>query len=315
MPPEPGWSAERLLDALVDSLDEVVLLFDAEQRCRGAGARAGALFGVEVAELLGLPRDEILRRLGAASVDAAAFRAAVEAAVDGSQVMIELAHPERRQVLWRTVAIGSGGAQPGVMDIVRDVTLERTATARAEEMARALADVTTIDPVTGLLNQRRFAQDLDREHRRAQRVWECYALARLDVDGMTALNAAVGWSGGDALLRRIGEELRSSRREYDLVGRWKADEFALCLPGADAAAAKVVLERTLASTYERVQAAFGRPITMCVGAAVWVPPSSDSSEDVVERAGAALDSARRKGRKEIVVDARAGRWKEGATEE
>jgi diguanylate cyclase (GGDEF)-like protein len=312
---DPGWSAERVLNALVESLDEVVLVFDEDQRCRGAGAHARALFGVEVATLLGLRRKELLRLLSASSDDAAAFEAAVEAATDGSQQTIEIARPERRQVVWRTVPFGSSDAPAGALDIVRDVTSERAAALQIKQMAKALADVTTVDPVTGLSNQRRFLQDLDREHRRAQRVWECYALARLDVNDMASLNAALGWAVGDEVLRRIGEELRTSRREYDLVGRWRADEFVLCLPGADAAAAKAVLDRTLGGMYARVKEAFARPITVGVGVAVWIPPSSDSPEDVVERAGAALEAARRRGPTEIVVDGRAGRWKEGAAEE
>ena len=314
MPLDPGWSAERVLDALVDALDEVVLLFDQEHRCRGAGKRADALFGVDVAGLLNLPRGDLLRRLAAAAEDPATFESAVEAA-SGSAQLIELVRPERRQLLWKTIRIGANDAPGCLLDVVRDVTAERSAALHVEEMVQALAEATTVDPVTGLLNQRRFVQDLDREHRRAQRVWESYAIARLDVNGMSALNAALGWDGGDTLLRRIGEELRTARREYDLVGRWKADEFIMCLPGADASAVRVVLERALAGLYARVHEAFGRPIMMSVGVAVWIPPSADSPEDIIERAGAALESARRRGATDIVVDARAGRWKDGLADE
>jgi diguanylate cyclase (GGDEF)-like protein len=317
MPLDPGWSAERVLHVLLESLDEVVFVYDVEQRCRGVSGHVRAFFGVDAAGLLGQERGEILSRLRAAAGDAGRFDAAVEAAASRAQP-IDLERPERRQVAWRMVSMEESGERSGVLDIVRDVTAERAVTLRLSEVERALAEATTLDPVTGLLNQRRFLQDLEREHRRAQRVWESYAVARLDVDGMSAQNAALGWSGGDALLRRIGEELRTSRREYDLVGHFHADEFILCFPGADAEAAKVVVDRALSSLYARVQEAFDRALTVSAGIAIWTPPSQDSPVDMVHRSGVALDAARaarQGGGRGLVIDARLSSWKGASSDE
>jgi hypothetical protein len=41
-------------------------------------------------------------------------------------------------------------------------------------------------------NLRRFEEECEREHRRAQRVWDSYAVARVDIEGMTAFNAQHG---------------------------------------------------------------------------------------------------------------------------
>ncbi|MCC6553630.1 MAG: diguanylate cyclase [Polyangiaceae bacterium] len=321
----PGWTAERALAALVDALDEAVLLFDAELRCRAAGARVAPLLGADPAELLGLTRAEVVRRLAAAAADGAAFEAAALAARTAPQ-RIELVRPEPRILVWTSRPLLEAGAPAGAIDLVRDVTRELAAERRADDAARALAEAATTDPLTGLLTRRRFLQDLDREHRRAQRAWDSYAVVRIDVDRMKDLNAAHGRDIGDALLRCLGEELRASRREYDLVARWEQDELAMCLPGVDPRAAMVVVERVLLSMRERGRAAVEEALrargaapgtedwTTSAGIAVWVPPSGDTPEDVVRRAGEALAAARTKGPASILVDTGAGRWKDGMTD-
>jgi diguanylate cyclase (GGDEF)-like protein len=308
-----GWTAERALAALVDAIDEAVLLFDAGLRCRAAGGRVAALFGVDPPELLGLPRAEVLRRLSRAADDPAAFEAAIAAAAIGPQ-RVEVVRPEPRVLVWTAQPLIEGGAAAGAMDLARDVTRELAAERRADEAARALSAAATLDPTTGLMNRRQFLHELDREHRRAQRAWDSYAIARVDVDRMKALNVAQGRGAGDALLRRLGEELRAARREYDVVARWESDEFVVCLPGVDAKAATVVVQRALMNMRERAREATGQSVTMSAGIAVWIPPSGDGPEDVIRRAGDALEAARIKGPSSILVDAGGGRWKDGMTE-
>ncbi len=222
---------------------------------------------------------------------------------------IELLRPFPRTVVWTSVPLPVGGAgAQGRLNLIRDVTRERRAEAAGEELTRRLEMEATLDNLTGLANVKRFEEECLREHRRAQREWISYAVARLDVDGMGAINERLGRPAGDELLKRIGDELRSSRREYDVVARWRDDEFVLLLPRADLRALSRVLRRAL----NRVHAGARElvpGVTLCVGAAIWTPPSAEGPADILRRAGAALAAARAKGTGKVEADLGAGGWK------
>jgi diguanylate cyclase (GGDEF)-like protein len=210
----------------------------------------------------------------------------------------------QRTLVWTSVPISGDGR----LDLIRDVTRERRAEAVAEDLLRRLEMETTLDDLTGLTNRRRFEEECLREHRRAQREWISYAVARVDVDGMGGINDRIGFEAGSELLKRLGEELKSSRREYDVVARWKDDEFVMLLPRADVRAVATVLRRAL----EGVHAKGGELVpgmTVCVGAAIWTPPSAEGPADIVRRAGDALAAARAKGRGKVEVDLGTSEWK------
>jgi diguanylate cyclase (GGDEF)-like protein len=294
--------APGALDALLDALDEGVLVFDAAGLCCAAGRRAAEVFGQDPAVLVGLGRDAVLARV-ASHLDTP--RAVAALAGPGERTVvdpIEVARPFPRVVVWTSMTF-----EGGRLDVIRDVTRERRAEGRADELARRLELESTLDDLTGLTNRRRFEEDAGREHRRAQREWVTYAVARIDVDGMHAINAEQGSKAGDDLLRTLGEELRSARREYDVVARWTEDEFVLLLPRADAASARKILRRAVDGVLARC-----RPLvpglSVSVGGAVWCPPSAEGPGDVVRRAGDALRRARAQGPGRMEIDAGDGDW-------
>jgi diguanylate cyclase (GGDEF)-like protein len=316
---EERWSLGAALDALLETMDEGVVLYDERLRCRAAGRRIRELFGLEPAALIGQTRAEVVRRMASSSDVPFAILSTVgdEAVTHESTVAdpLELHRPRLRTVAWTSVPIVVSGQSAGRVDVVRDVTRERGADRAIEEMAKRLQEVSTIDPVTGLPNRRRFEQESDREHRRAQRAWDSYAIFRLDVDGMSQLNSTHGEAIGDELLRRIGEDLRTTRREYDVVARWAEDEFIVLLPGADVLAAKTVVKRAVKALKEKTfDLLGGLQVTVSAGAAVWIPPSGEGAEDIIRRAGAALDVARGKGAGSTEVDGGLGQWKDDLSE-
>lgn len=312
MPVPPGWTPDRALDALLEALDEGVLVFDEAERCRAAGRRVGEILGVDPRALIGHARGAILERVAAISPNPAAVMALVGEALPSESTVadpIVISAPHPCILVWTSTPVVDAAHGVGRVDVLRDVTRERRAERAHDEMARRLEQVSTLDDLTGLVNQRRFDEECQREHRRAQREWVSYAVARFDVDGMAAINERLGRAMGDELLRRLGEELKSARREYDVVGRWMDDEFIVLLPRADARAAKRVVKRALAGFQEK-----GREIapgmTACVGVAVWTPPSGDGPNEITVRAGEALATARAKGVGALHLDAGFGEWKD-----
>lgn len=305
---DKDWNAllEASLLALLEAADEGALVFDRETRCRMIGRRVGELFGVDPAAYVGKPRHEVLHGLSKACDESEAFMETVGAwdLQEPPRVVaeIEVARPRPRRVVWTSFPVVREAEIVGRLVILRDVTRERSAERTQKQLQAHLDQLSPHDALTGLLNQRRFKEELEREHGRSARAWDSYAVLRLDVDGMSEYNSEFGVPAGDAVLEGIGECLRQSRREYDIVARYEDDEFAALLPGADAVAAQTVAERVAQAVRTHSFPLPSRSVTVSVGGGVWVPPSGERGEDILRRAGVALVRARAAGTGHIHVD-------------
>jgi diguanylate cyclase (GGDEF)-like protein len=121
------------------------------------------------------------------------------------------------------------------------------AQAAADSMALALAYVrvrqtlreqSIRDPLTGLFNRRYMQEFLKSELRRAGRGGYPVGLILLDLDHFKAFNDTFGHAAGDAVLRDLGDCLRSHVRQEDIACRFGGEEFVLILPQATPAVAR-----------------------------------------------------------------------------
>jgi diguanylate cyclase (GGDEF)-like protein len=311
MPPDdPEWSSflQSAFLTVLEAADEGLIVFDGEGRCRMIGRRAGEMFGVEPAAHVGKPRAEVLEAFAAACEEPETFLEATAAdaplGVPKTVVDVDVRRPRPRTVQCKGVPLSRDGKSPGRVVVVRDVTRERAAERQTRQLQARIAELSPFDTLTGLLNARRFREELEREHGRSSRAWDSYAVLRLDVDGMGAINDEQGMPVGDEVLEQIATHLKTCLREYDVLARLEDDEFGVLLPGADAIAARAVGER-MASTIAAQPlgtTGAGPRVTLSVGGALWVPPSGESGEDITRRAGGALVEARALGRGHVHVD-------------
>jgi len=300
---DPEWSSylQAAFLTVLEAADEGLIVFDGEGRCRMIGRRAGEMFGVEPAAHVGKLRSEVLEAFATACEEPDVFMQAVGAdaplGVPQAAADVDVRRPRPRVVLCKGVPISREGRPPGRVVFVRDVTRERAAERSARQLQARIVELTPFDTITGLLNRRRFREELEREHGRSTRAWDSYAVLRLDVDGMSGINEDFGVPVGDEVLEQTAGRLKKSLREYDVVARLENDEFALLLPGADAIAAKTVSERiTKAMSLHPFPLGPGRRVTLSIGGALWVPPSGETCDDIVKRAGNAVREARRQGK-------------------
>jgi diguanylate cyclase (GGDEF)-like protein len=106
-----------------------------------------------------------------------------------------------------------------------------------------LVNASRIDSKTGLLNAGTWEREAASEVARAVRTRTPLAVALIDIDHFKVVNDSFGHLAGDKALREVARTLTIFLREYDLVGRFGGEEFALLLPQAKAVDAYRIAER------------------------------------------------------------------------
>jgi diguanylate cyclase (GGDEF)-like protein len=87
-----------------------------------------------------------------------------------------------------------------------------------------------VDSVTGMPNRRHVYQRLAEEVKKSQRYHQPLCILIFDIDGFKLINDQYGYLTGDKVLRDVGQAIRRSLREIDLVGRYGGEEFLVVMP-------------------------------------------------------------------------------------
>jgi len=164
------------------------------------------------------------------------------------------------------------------------------ALARSVESIRKL---TTLDVLTGLPNRRIMRERL--EAMMARRGSRVVAFALIDIDGFHDINDTLGRPGGDIMLAKIAERLKSALPSNALFGRFEDDEFAVILDSDN--------PRAAADIAATLTAALAPPIYMDqmwqVGISIGLaqaPEDGTTGDELNRRAALALRAAKRAGR-------------------
>ena len=164
----------------------------------------------------------------------------------------------------------------------------------------ALADALR-DPLTGLGNHRAFQEELDRQVSSAQRYGVPLSLAIVDLDAFKAINDGRGHAFGDKALAHFGTLMSAGLRRADRPFRIGGDEFAILLPHTDAAGAKIVLRRLLASALQPALRTETDPGSLSFSAGVSALQPASSRAQLYSQADAALYAAKRSGRTDVQI--------------
>jgi diguanylate cyclase (GGDEF)-like protein len=165
-------------------------------------------------------------------------------------------------------------------------------------MHAQLVTASRLDTKTGLLNALTWQREAELEVSRAVRIRSPLAIAVVDVDHFKAINDQHGHLSGDAVLALTAATMAALLRDYDIVGRFGGDEFAICLPHTNAHEAQQVTERlrdkiSQISTHSPGDAPV--QITISIGVAS-LESSSRSLDELIAAADAALYQAKKSGR-------------------
>jgi diguanylate cyclase (GGDEF)-like protein len=100
-----------------------------------------------------------------------------------------------------------------------------------------------VDPLADLPGPDDFEALIAREELRRGRTGEMLAVARLDIDGLRAVNKVHGAGAGTDALRLCAATLRATLRAVDDVARTGPDDFGVLLHGTDARSAALWADR------------------------------------------------------------------------
>lgn len=175
---------------------------------------------------------------------------------------------------------------------------------RAAQERDALFSLAHSDPLTGLLNRRGLADELDNALERASPE-RLLALYVLDLDGFKPVNDQHGHDVGDALLRAVAQRLRASVRAADGVARFGGDEFVVMAEGlpdevqaADLAAKLLEAFRTpfsVAGTTCNVRATIGYALS---------PVEGRDATGLLKAADAAMYAGKQAGKNRVMRSVR-----------
>jgi diguanylate cyclase (GGDEF)-like protein len=171
------------------------------------------------------------------------------------------------------------------------LVLRRELTAKLVE----LSGLAHHDALTGLINRREFDRRLSYELARCARTRQTCTVLMCDLDNFKAVNDEYGHPAGDAVLKRVANELLAGVRTIDTVARIGGEEMAVLLVECDIADAHHIAERlrrAVATHGENASA-----VTISIGVAD--SGSAASAEELIAAADRALYEAKRAGRDRV----------------
>jgi diguanylate cyclase (GGDEF)-like protein len=126
------------------------------------------------------------------------------------------------------------------------------ATASSRKLYHTTRKLALHDPLTQLPNRRMFEDRISELRGSGTRV--SIALIYIDLDNFKVVNETFGHSGGDQVLRIVGERLMAQFVETGLPARVGGDEFVVLLEGVQSrAAALMVMEKAIAAIQAEIR--------------------------------------------------------------
>ena len=168
-----------------------------------------------------------------------------------------------------------------------------------------LFESATYESLTGLLRREAILEFFARELDRAARYDRPLTVGMADLDHFKEVNDRYGHLAGDALLKRVAQELASGLRSTDAVGRYGGEEFLIVLPETDLAGARVVadkLRRLVEAVRSPMDDGEEASVTVSIGLASRADvglPKEATPRDLLEHADRALYRAKEEGRNRI----------------
>jgi len=153
-----------------------------------------------------------------------------------------------------------------------------------------LREISSQDPVTGLLNRNSFLEVIDAAVERAINAGQPASLAYIRVDRFAALQADIGLTDSDQLLNQLATLLRGHFPGEAQLARFADDVFAVLQPGVIPQQAEPELRKLLTKVEGQLLDVGGRTVqtTLSIGVA-GLDEKTAKAQDAIERAHRCAD--------------------------
>ncbi len=155
------------------------------------------------------------------------------------------------------------------------------------------------DPLTGLLNQKRFMEMVDSRLPAHYGIPGRVAIVFLDCDHFKTFNDTHGHLEGDQYLIGVANQIHESLEPHDLAARFGGDEFAILFATADEKDVRrrvTSLQRSINST---ISVNSKQPISWSVGVAI--DSIETDANEIINAADQAMYAAKRNGPGQIHI--------------
>ena len=289
-------AARDLLANVVDSSDDAILTKSPDGVITSWNRGAERLYGYRAADAVGQPislivpptgageEQEILRRVfSGESLD---HFEAQRVRSDGTIITVALTISPVRDLNGEIVSASI---------IARDITERKSYEQRLQHLANT-------DPLTDLLNRRRFEEELSLELARAKRYGSRGAVLCLDLDNFKTVNDSGGHAAGDALIIKVATRLRDRLRSTDVLARLGGDEFGILLPAVGRADAQTAAEQLVEALRECEVVVEGHAFraTASIGVALFESEGA-AADEVLVVADLAMYDAKAHGHDRVVT--------------
>ena len=183
--------------------------------------------------------------------------------------------------------------------IIRGLILDIMEQKTAEDRIVYLAEH---DSLTGLINRRRFQEELERSIAFTQRYKQQGALLFIDLDQFKYINDTYGHQYGDEYLLDVSRRLAKVLRKTDILGRLGGDEFGVIIPSVAEEETITVANALLGTLSQEMIECDNKLIHISASIGIaFFPTQGYVASDLLAKADAAMYTAKNKGRSQYHI--------------
>ncbi|WP_455200931.1 diguanylate cyclase domain-containing protein, partial [Kaarinaea lacus] len=183
--------------------------------------------------------------------------------------------------------------------VIRGLILDIMEQKTAEDRIVYLAEH---DSLTGLINRRRFQEELERSIAFTQRYKQQGALLFIDLDQFKYINDTYGHQYGDEYLLDVSRRLAKVLRKTDILGRLGGDEFGVIIPSVTEKETETVANALLGTLSQEMIECENKLIHISASIGIaFFPTQGYVASDLLAKADAAMYTAKNKGRSQYHI--------------